>query len=787
MSFDEAETQAFKDSARDFLTRENQGERMRRMVSTQQSLDREFWGKIAEAGWPAILIPGEQGGLGLGMTEMTAIAEEFGRAYIGDPIIPVAVQAASLLMELPGSDLRNELLEGIASGSLVVGTAWQHRLGQIEPECKHDAVRQGDVLALDAEFVAASPAVGADGWLVLVGVGEQPVLLWVPASQAGVQAQRYERVDASNMGALSLQGCRIPAQNILGTADDVLRAIRTSLDRARIAQAAQLLGVARQSFDSTLEYMNVRVQFGKPIGSFQSLQHRMVDAYIQIQLLDYAIWQALGLVEQDQTALPMQASRLKLRAEHAAGLVTRLAVQMHGGMGYSDESDIGLGLKRAMGLASELGNARSHKKRYFSLIDQARQGRRDDQELPADSTHNPADTQQFPKTADWNEMPEDVFRQMLRSFFKVYYPEHLRHKASRLHWHQIKDWYKTLSDQKWIAPAWPKEYGGMALSPDKMIAYIEEQERYGVGRPPDQGLVMLGPILFRFGTPEQKAKYLPPILSGEHVWAQGYSEPNAGSDLASLSCAAVLEGEYFIVNGQKTWSTLAQDATHMFMLVRTDKAVKKQAGISFLLVDLATPGIVVRPIKTIAGDEEYCEIFFDNVKVPRENLVGEINQGWTISKALLGFERLFSGSPKHSQNTMGIIEKIAAQTGLFEDEAFAADYAQLHCDVADLSAAYAAFSEIVRRNEPLPANVSLLKIWATETHERASLLLLEAAQEHAASAGFNTYAGPNAHTDAITVEDVQMPLYNAVAAKIFSGTNEIQRNILAKMVLNLPT
>ncbi len=133
----------------------------------------------------------------------------------------------------------------------------------------------------------------------------------------------------------------------------------------------------------------------------------------------------------------------------------------------------------------------------------------------------------------------------------------------------------------------------MALSAEKMIAYIEEQERYGVGRPPDQGLVMLGPILIRYGTPQQQEKYLPAILSGEHVWAQGYSEPNAGSDLASLRCEAVAQGDHFVVNGQKTWSTLAQDATHMFMLVRTDKDVKKQAGISFLMVDLKTPGIAV--------------------------------------------------------------------------------------------------------------------------------------------------------------------------------------------------
>ncbi|HEY9281549.1 MAG TPA: acyl-CoA dehydrogenase [Eoetvoesiella sp.] len=783
MSFDLVEIQAFKDSARDFLTRDNQGERIRKLIVENRSLDRDFWQQIAESGWPAILVPEEQGGLGLGVTEAVAIAEEVGRSYISEPVVQVAVQAVSLLNALPHSDLRSELLEKIADGSFIIGTAWQHRLGQLEPEYQANSVPVNDGLIVDAVFTNVMPADGADGWLVVAGVQNEAVLAWIPASQEGVAVQSLKRVDGSSAGTLTLTACQVSADQVLARGSDVLTCVSTSLDLARIALSAQLLGVARQAFDTTLEYMGVRVQFGKPIGSFQSLQHRMVDAYIQIQLLDYAIAQAIELSTQDSAALAMQASRLKVRADQAASLVTRLAVQIHGGMGYSDESDVGLGLKRALGLASELGNARTHKKRYFAELSKMAHNR-----SGAGTADELVAWDNFPKEADWEAMSEQDFRQMLRAFFTQNYPEHLRHKASRLHWHEIKDWYKTLSEQGWIAPAWPKEYGGMALSPDKMIAYIEEQERYGVGRPPDQGLVMLGPILFRYGTPEQKAKYLPPILSGEHVWAQGYSEPNAGSDLASLRCEAVLEGGHFVVNGQKTWSTLAQDATHMFMLVRTDKTVKKQAGISFLMVDLSTPGVLVRPIKTIAGDEEYCEVFFDNVKVPQENLVGEINQGWTISKALLGFERLFSGSPKHSQNTMGMIEKIAAQTGLFDDDAFAGDYAQLHIDVADLSAAYAAFSEIVRRNEPLPANVSLLKIWATETHEKTSLLLLEAAQEHAGAVGkveFHVLALSGAKT--AIVEDVQMPLYNAAAAKIFSGTNEIQRNILAKVVLGLPT
>lgn len=781
MLFDQSEIQAFKDSARDFLARENQGERVRALVNKGGAVDRRFWQQAAEVGWTGLLVPEDHGGLDLGLPATIAIAEEAGRAYIADPLLPVAVLAASLLRELPSGALRDSLLAGIAEGKSLAGVAWQRRLGQVDAgDVPADVRRAEGAWILDAKYVAVSPAQSAEGWVVLAQREGEPILVWIPASSPGVEVAPHARVDGAEAGSLVLNACRFEESQVLAIGASVLGWLNAALDTTRIAQAAQLLGVARQSFESTLDYMNVRVQFGKPIGSFQALQHRMVDAYIQIQLLDYSLAQAVSQLSQGQGKRSVWASRLKVRAEAASQFMTRLAVQIHGGMGYSDESDIGLGLKRALALSADLGNARVHRKRYFSEAQLA--------VLPQTTQDVDLDAEEwteFPKEADWDAMPEDTFRRMLRAFFARFYPEELRHKKSRLHWHQIEGWYKTLSRQGWIAPAWPKEYGGMALSPNKMIAYIEEQERYGVGRPPDQGLVMLGPILFRFGTAEQREKYLPPILTGEHVWAQGYSEPNAGSDLASLRCEAVLDGDHFIVNGQKTWSTLAQDATHMFMLVRTDKMVKKQAGISFLMVDLSSPGVRVRPIKTIAGDAEFCEVFFDDVRVPKENLVGELNQGWTISKALLGFERLFSGSPKHCQSTLAAIDKIAVHGDLFDDVAFADAYAQLHIDVADLSAAYATFADMVRRGEALPANVSLLKVWATETHERTALLLLDAARDYAAYTGAVSMVSDDGST--LEIDGVQLPLFNSAAAKIFSGTNEIQRNILAKVVLNLPT
>jgi len=554
----------------------------------------------------------------------------------------------------------------------------------------------------------------------------------------------------------------------------VLDAVDEAIDYGRLMQSAELVGIARQVLADSVAYLNTRTQFGRPLSSFQALQHRLVDAAMQVELAANSLLDALNAIAaapDDAKTRKAAASRVKARAARAGIEASRLAIQLHGAIGYTDECDVSLYFRSALHLGAWLGNATAHRQRYGALAP--------DPAPPAvdDDGEDDASDAQFPREADWNAMPEAQFRAMLRRFFRAHYPEHLRHVPWRLHWDEIKDWYFTLSRQGWIAPAWPREHGGMALSPARQIAFIEEAERYGVARAPDQGLVMLGPILIRYGTEAQRARFLPGILSGEAVWAQGYSEPNAGSDLASLRCEAVIDGDELVVTGQKTWSTLAQDATHMFMLVRTDKTVKKQAGISFLLVDLASPGVSRRPIRTLSGHEEFCEVFFDQVRVPRDNVVGELNAGWDIAKALLGFERLFSGSPKHASHALQQIFSIARQRGLLADPAFTDRLAELRLDSADLTAMYRVFADLARAGRPLPPELSLLKIWATETHERLGALLIQIAEEYGGAAMRLGYGNGNVHALA--------PYVNALAATIFSGTNEIQRNIYAKQVLGL--
>ena len=379
---------------------------------------------------------------------------------------------------------------------------------------------------------------------------------------------------------------------------------------------------------------------------------------------------------------------------------------------------------------------------------------------------------------DFNAMSDEQFRGEARGFFELHYPPHLRYNLRRARWSEMREWYLTLSRHGWIAPNWPREHGGMGLAAGKLIILFEEQERYGVARVPDHGIVQVGPILMKYGSAAQQQHYLPKILSGEHLWAQGYSEPNAGSDLASLATSAVPDGADFIVNGQKTWTTLAHDATHIYLLARTDKQVKKQEGISFLLVDVKTPGITIRPIRNIAGHEEFCEVFFENVRVPQANLVGGLNRGWTVAKALLSFERVNIGSPRRPQYALMRLAQLACAKGLFDDPGFVDKFTTLRLDMADLASLYARYVEIVKRGDELGQDVSMLKIWAMETWQRITDLLLETAQEYGCMPG-------DLDIDGVAV-DVLTPFYYARPGTIYGGSSEIQRNILAKYVLKLP-
>jgi alkylation response protein AidB-like acyl-CoA dehydrogenase len=380
---------------------------------------------------------------------------------------------------------------------------------------------------------------------------------------------------------------------------------------------------------------------------------------------------------------------------------------------------------------------------------------------------------------DWNALSDEEFRAAAAQFFESHAPRHLRHLNRRPRWAEVREWYLTMSAHGWLVPGWPVDYGGMGLSQSKLLVYMEELERCGAPRVMDQGLMNLGPVLIAKGNDAQRKKYLPKILSGEHTWCQGYSEPNAGSDLASLRTEAVIDGDEFVINGQKIWTSVAFDATHMFALVRTDKTVKKQAGISFVMIDLHQPGVTVRPIRNIAGHEELCEVFLDNVRTPVDNLVGGLNEGWNVAKALLGFERVWSGSPRQSTIALLRLRQLAKASGKLNDPAFVDKFTQVTMDVLDAGAAYERFAQIMRTGGSFGFEVSMLKIWATETCQRVTELMVEAAGDLGMLAG-DVEVGEE-------TMDILYPFLECRAFTIYGGSSQVQRNILAKNVLDLPS
>ncbi len=389
--------------------------------------------------------------------------------------------------------------------------------------------------------------------------------------------------------------------------------------------------------------------------------------------------------------------------------------------------------------------------------------------------------------------PEDLaFRDEVRQFISENYPDKLRKKRNRQEMgkEDILAWHKILHKKGWVAPHWPKQYGGTEWNVTQRYIWGEENARAETSPLLPFGLAMVGPVIFNYGNEEQKARFLPRILSGEDWWCQGYSEPGSGSDLASLRTRAVRDGDHYVVNGSKTWTTLAQHADWMFCLARTDTEVKQQEGISFLLIDMKTPGITVRPIITIDGGHEVNEVFLEDVRVPAENLIGEENKGWTYAKFLLGNERSGIAGVARSKKAIERLKTIsAAETvdgePLIKTDSFKRKIAELEIDLTSLE-----FTELrtlaqeSKGKGPGPES-SILKIKGTEIQQRITELTMEAVGNYAYpfaapnGEGSNELPGPDYALGA------SQAYFNMRKTSIYGGSNEIQRNIIAKAVLGL--
>lgn len=385
--------------------------------------------------------------------------------------------------------------------------------------------------------------------------------------------------------------------------------------------------------------------------------------------------------------------------------------------------------------------------------------------------------------------PEELeFQQEVRAWFKENLPEDLKQKNMRgemLTREEIISWQKLLGSAGYLVVSWPPEHGGPDWNATQR--YIFDAERAAAGAPVgfSMGIIMLGPVLMAFGTPEQKEKYLPKIESAEDWWCQGYSEPGAGSDLASLKTQAVLDGDDYVINGTKIWTTYGHYANRCFCLVRTDNECKPQAGISFILIDdMSAPGIEIQPIVSIDGEHHLNQVFFDNVRVPKENLVGQEGQGWTIAKYLLTHERTTIAGVADSKLNLANIKRIAAETevdgkALIDDEQTRLDIAQAEINLMQLEFTnFRTLADTAAGRAPGPES-SLLKIKGTDTQQELSELKVKMAGYYAFPWHTEGFVGPEDFAYATQS-------YNFLrASTIYGGSTEVQKNVVAKMLLGL--
>lgn len=388
-----------------------------------------------------------------------------------------------------------------------------------------------------------------------------------------------------------------------------------------------------------------------------------------------------------------------------------------------------------------------------------------------------------------------AFREEVRQFLLANVPADLTGlpRCTRSPREQVLRWQKLLNDRGWGAPYWPKEHGGNGWTLEEQLVF--DEECVALGTPTQDGFVhkLLGPVLNVFASEEQKAEHLPPILNGERLWCQGFSEPGSGSDLASLKTRAERDGDHYVVNGQKIWTSYGHESDWIFLLVRTNPDVKKQAGISFLLVDMKTPGISVRPIRSIDDAHHLNETFFDNVRVPVANLVGGEGQGWNITKFLLNNEHATAADLPALKRYMHELQQIATAvptggTALIEQPAFVLKLARLDAELQAIAMLVQRVAQLEQRHDPASLVLgSMLKIRGTELQQRITEAQVEALDCYGAVAYAHPHDAPPEQPYPLQAlaRGIANDMFFRRASTIYGGTSEVQRGIIAKMLFQL--
>lgn len=761
-----------------------------RLMRSDGGHSKALWSLFADIGVLGIPFHTDVGGSG-DPAAVRVVMEAFGRALVTEPYLATVVFAGAILRQTGGDPLFRHA-PAICAGEAIWAVAWNEDGSRYDPaNVETRAEGEGESYRIHGEKIAvlAGPLAGKLVVSARVagetrdrdGVG----LFVIDADAPGVTRTDYETIDGGQASNIRFDGVRVESENIL-MAGGGLPVLERAIDEAIVAMCAQAVGVVEALNEKTLAYCRERIVFDQPLASFQVVKHRLVDLQVaeaHAQAMTLRAYQALG---QQGALTPAIASATKVQVAKEADLVAREAVQLHGAMGTTDELDISHYFRWVSVFEGLFGDIDYHLRRYIGHNDTA----------PASAAEALA------MATDLEDLsPEDqAFRDEIRCFYDENLTDELRHAADMTLWHMTPfpagaDWQKILYAHGYGATNWPTEYGGCDWTPTQHLIWNAETARARAPLVMAMGRIYAGPCIMKFGTKEQKAYFLPRILSGEDWWCQGYSEPGAGSDLAALQLSAVSDGDDYVLNGSKIWTTFAHNATRIFCLVRTLNEGRKQRGITFLLIDMDTPGIEIRPIINMAGDHDFNAVYFTDVRVPKSRRLGEEDDGWAVARHLLLYEHGANLARTSMENIrrLGWLREISALESdgrggtLLDDPDFSRHIAEVDIGVRALDFACRQQFARAQAGAPPDSRDELLSLRAKQIAQHLTWLALRAIGNR----GIVHQPGARhvPQTEPVIGPDhalLPMPFYlTQRGLTIAGGAPEVHRNNIAKHMLGI--
>jgi len=749
--------------------------------------DRAIWAGMAELGLLGLPFAEAHGGIGGGPLEAAIVMEEFGRALVAEPYLPVVILAGAVLKHGASQEQSMRLIPPLAKGERVCV------LAHSEPRSRYSisdvqsvALRDGRFYVLNGRKSVVLGAPDADTLLVSARTSgsrydQDGISIFAIDAQApGVRRRDYRTIDGLAASEIELADVRVGEEDLLGREGEAFGPLKRAIAEATCAACAEAVGIMEALNERTLEHTRTRVAFGQPLSKFQVIQHRLVDMHVAYEYAAAAALRAaIAIGEGLGPATDLAVAAAGYQVGRDADFVGKQAVQLHGAIGITDELDVSHYFRRLTGLRALFGPPDHHLRQYV--------------ELRQAGIREPEDE------LDLGEADRS-FQAEVREFIAEHLTEPMREAARNTVWALAefdygRQWQQALHAKGWGAPDWPVEYGGCDWTPTQRMVWELENARAGAPETMRMGRNLCAPCIMKFGTDAQRAEFLPAILSGDDWWAQGYSEPGAGSDLASLRLSAIPDGDDYVLNGSKIWTTFAHHGNRIFCLVRTSSNGKKQAGITFLLIDMDTPGIEVRPIINMAGDHEFNEVFFTDVRVPKSRRLGEENRGWDVARHLLRFEHGAGLVRANAQIRQRLewVRSLAAQEpdgrggAMLDDLDFGRRLAK--AEITCLALQFAASQALAGHHAAVapPAVAELLNIRSREVGQDLTQLAVDAIGRYAAP------FQPDARRVGSGIEPVgprhavlPTPLFlSQRAATIAGGTPEVHRNNLARNYLNI--